>query len=418
MGKNKKRRKAPKVKTRGPAERREEFLRVLAALGLLEEFYGLSPDVQRFLMCARLPRLSFRIDPTLQDDPLAGKIKGELERAMAGIMCEDAPLGPGCTLQDLVTIAMPLAGVLHEPDSDPLPMPAAALEHFRDATRPIQYGGADLANTLFADLVAILWKHYRHDSATYYILKEDEALPFGRWAQLLILKKATPERINLKLDGEWRPAFRCGIGGAGRLCWVEWSSEQLGIDGPERMHPVFIQSHAVKNLEKRLAVEGLSTNILHRNMVFCLGTPEITCQGAGSYLAEYWLGAAKVGYFAANMVDDKIIVKTFLFLTMDGTPEGRRLNQLLGLSRNDKRWLNMDNLNAFVMTDLTRYPDIRTILTQCGCGHLVDLAAKLPWWGREGQADFVRKFLQLESRMSRGGRLLNASMMPPKMAIA
>ena len=46
-------------------------------------------------------------------------------------------------------------------------------------------------------------------------------------------------------------------------------------------------------------------------------------------------------------MEDSVLIHTFLFLTMDGTPEGTELWRQLRLSRGDKAYLGLDDIVTF-----------------------------------------------------------------------
>ncbi len=101
------------------------------------------------------------------------------------------------------------------------------------------------------------------------------------------------------------------------------------------------------------------------------------------------------------ILDDKVVVRTFLFLTMDGTPEGARLRSQLRLRRDDKEYLELDTFYAFVHSDLKQDPDLVRVLSECGCGQLfeVPMGASVDE-EMKGYAAEVRKFLRMEKRMN------------------
>ena len=43
---------------------------------------------------------------------------------------------------------------------------------------------------------------------------------------------------------------------------------------------------------------------------------------AKQFLVTYMLAGYRAGYLSCRIVDNKVVVDTFLFLTMDGTPKG------------------------------------------------------------------------------------------------
>src|SRR5690242_5795450 len=82
-----------------------------------------------------------------------------------------------------------------------------------------------------------------------------------------------------------------------------------------------------------------------------------------------WLDSLKVTPLA-----EMAVVRTFKFLTMENTPEARKLHQRLKLTRRDVDWLRLHELAAFTQTDLKDDPELRPLMEACGCGHLFTLA--------------------------------------------
>jgi hypothetical protein len=67
-------------------------------------------------------------------------------------------------------------------------------------------------------------------------------------------------------------------------------------------------------------------------------------------------------------------VRTFLFLTMAQTPEGRMLEKKLKLTRDEVAYLRLHELSRFLRTDLKDDEQMRALLGECGCGHLFEMA--------------------------------------------
>jgi hypothetical protein len=85
------------------------------------------------------------------------------------------------------------------------------------------------------------------------------------------------------------------------------------------------------------------------------------------------LNEIKVGYLVADLKDDKLIIRTFLFLTQNGTPEGNKLVELYGLGKLDKSFLAMDKLSTFLTTDMCSDSNLSEIFQQAGCQYLLDI---------------------------------------------
>lgn len=128
-----------------------------------------------------------------------------------------------------------------------------------------------------------------------------------------------------------------------------------------------------------------------------LSDPTILHRGVGRYLVEYRVGKYKIGYLVAKKVDDVILVETFLFLTMDGTPEGIELKRRWQLERTGKQFTGLDCLATFLCTDVAVDPDLVDLFTECGCGHLFEMRNDLGIDDtRTGFAADIRKYLQLK----------------------
>jgi len=67
------------------------------------------------------------------------------------------------------------------------------------------------------------------------------------------------------------------------------------------------------------------------------------------------------------------VVRTFKFLTMRSTPEGKRLEKRLRITRAGVNYLELHKLSTFTQTDLIRDHGLRYMLKQAGCGHLFEL---------------------------------------------
>ena len=100
---------------------------------------------------------------------------------------------------------------------------------------------------------------------------------------------------------------------------------------------------------------------------------------------------------ASFTLDDEanvIVLTTFLFLTMDGTPEHRLLRDRLGMDRKDIEYNRLDLAERYFCSDLRFDPVVTRRLSECGLGHLLREAPEigpLLWPGFA--ADFRKYFL-------------------------
>ena len=103
------------------------------------------------------------------------------------------------------------------------------------------------------------------------------------------------------------------------------------------------------------------------------------------FLVELGQPEKKLGYFRVEVYAEFVFVRTFLFLTMQGTPEAKCLREKLGLSRTDIEYFKLDHFFTLVLSDLGQDPELKRALAECGCDHLLDYTGaeqRLSWLGR------------------------------------
>ena len=222
--------------------------------------------------------------------------------------------------------------------------------------------------------------------------------------QQILVHRVRPERRQIIKDNLRRPAYRCGYGRMDGVEWIQWRSSTLGLMEEDRVYPVFVQSHVFHQLRGRVGHvfgnQGIEGH-LHMYLAFSLDDPVIlpNRRNDGSVLVEYHLGNHKVGYLVARKLDDLILVETFLFLTMDGTPEGDRFRRQLQLDRPGKEYAGLDDLWTYLLSDAVLDPDLVDLLGKCGCGHLFEMSKALEINEFEpGHAHYIRSVLRLKPK--------------------
>src|SRR5262249_45879776 len=205
----------------------------------------------------------------------------------------------------------------------------------------------------------VFWFEFSHDPTTRRL----------RWR--FSLNCTVPESRQVIVDGVSRPAFRCyGFQPCREPQPIVWSGKILGLSDDETGYPVYIQSHAAEWWGKRLP----QPVVFYECFSDSLMEPECRPGKGDSFLVAYRFWSQRMGYFACERIQDLILIRTFLFLTMQGTPESDRLRRRLRLQRPDIEENQLDELETFLLSDLCRDPELVTLFTECGCGHLFDLA--------------------------------------------
>ena len=147
----------------------------------------------------------------------------------------------------------------------------------------------------------------------------------------------------------------------------------LGINNKFAGIPVkvYSQRHALRRLEER--VDCLSKNDLHSTLYTSFYEPEVIPMGKNQALIAYRIINSKVGYLVSEYIDGTILIHTFLFITNNGTPEEKKLNELTGLGKLDKKYLALDKLSSFIRSDIGNNEKLRSIFVNAGCGCLLEI---------------------------------------------
>ena len=113
---------------------------------------------------------------------------------------------------------------------------------------------------------------------------------------------------------------------------------------------MYVSKHALDRLRERLD-SLLCSGVAEIGLYAACADPVSTTNKKGVVLLEcrYW--GKKVGYFVIGLDNNMLFVKTFLFITMDGTPEAEKIYQLLSLTRKDKEYLYLDRIESYGLKD-------------------------------------------------------------------
>ncbi len=199
-----------------------------------------------------------------------------------------------------------------------------------------------------------------------------------------ILIENKPETEILEIDGIRRTIYRVFITAYTEFIPLTITPEKLGMDGLMQKIPikVYIQMHVLERIETRLG--KLFREFSYPYITVALQNADYIPAGEKNcFLIPVENGISKLGYLKADVIDDKLVIRTFLFLTNNGTPEGKKLNQMLGLQKADKKYLGIDKLSTFIQSDIKKDEKLKALFCEAGCGDLF----KLDKTGLDDQGD-------------------------------
>jgi hypothetical protein len=138
--------------------------------------------------------------------------------------------------------------------------------------------------------------------------------------------------------------------------------------------PVYVQQHVIIRMMERTGILVPGYCVLTMQVSFA--EPVILPIGNDRFLIEYYLEALKVGYFLAELKDGLLVLRTFLFLTNSGTPEGDKLAELTHLQRADREYLSIDNLRTLANSDILEDENICRLFREAGCESILQICEK------------------------------------------
>ena len=182
-----------------------------------------------------------------------------------------------------------------------------------------------------------------------------------------------PESVLLDIDGKKRSVIRVGLTRLDGIKWLTTTPMELGRSGVLNQYPlaIYIQMHAIERIKERLGPFFVITQYI--DILTALLEKKVCISDDGNFLIAYTLRGKKVGYLKADIIEDKLIIRTFLFITNNGTPEGKKLASLLGVQKEDKKYLGIDKISAFINSDIEQEETLKMIFCQAGCGDLFEV---------------------------------------------
>ncbi len=364
-----------------PAEQKKNFFRRIESVCMAVA----GPGVYEMIPAKDLGRLyNMRVLPIKLEPAPHEQIPDNVIRAMRrylAILLKDAkvPLfkeGPDITLTEYLSGVEALNYYLGDLRDDAYSKAAA----FKTAMEPLSsFGEGPLAvqKKIYDAITAIEITFDDLSSRLYWMSSDFRYRPYGSRGieHLIMVHSHIPERIHVVSDGIFRPALKLCLASREYEGTIDIivTPKELGIsvDGGDSPMNVYIQAHALQRLAERL--DCIAVGVSHLYLCYSFNEPVVHHEKEGTFLIEYRLREKKAGYLVAEIKDGKLIVRTFLFVTNSGTPEGNKLEQICGLGKFDKQFLAIDKLSTFIATDIRSDKELEKLFLESGCGSLLDL---------------------------------------------
>ena len=217
----------------------------------------------------------------------------------------------------------------------------------------------------------------------------------------IIMHKKPAQQLSVKLGRAKRTVYRVGIPGyIEQFRWVTFKAKTLKIPwmDPDKTLDLYIQAHALNRLHER--IDCLVGVHLRFEILVSLSVPRVRVgKGNNTRLIELRLdNQYKVGYLVVEVVEELVVIRTFLFLTQENTPEGEKLKEIMDASREDARYWALDRLSTFLASDISKNTRLKSKFIEAGCGSLFKLDVEFEGPAPETirQADAMVKYFGLD----------------------
>jgi hypothetical protein len=207
---------------------------------------------------------------------------------------------------------------------------------------------------------------------------------------------------HFTLNGEKRPAYQvmwCSFDEFSPFAQIKPSLFNVTTENDDPLD-VYIQSHALLRLHERIDCI-ISQSIQIGVYSSIQDNPKVLVIDKQKALLEYRIAKQKLGYLVCEYVDNVIFIRTFLFITNNGTPEGKKLFDLTGLGKLDKKYLELDKLSSYIKSDIGNNELLKTLFTEAGCECLLhidpEVESKAQKQSRQSFASHITQYLKKDS---------------------
>jgi len=375
-------------------EIRRRFKGLLSSFGLLDLFEIMPAEIRSQFLNIRGSDPVLVFDPSFPSAQAYGGAYAEVRRtAEEGFKRTAIETGGGTlSLRDFYALAVPLRKFVADNHNHILrgndKRYPSSLTTFLKLARPLldvivcDTNQNEMLNALHREVLVPLVARSRLDGKLLFGRLLTPMGPRGRPRVTMTLYAEQAPLKYVRLENGSRPMHRVGTSNTWYgINYAAWTPESIGPHwaavlglAPGEARPVYVQSHALEQLRSRLDVHCYADWAQHW-MYESLNQPTIAqMQPDGDLLVAMKMADRRVGYLVVTPMPDLVAVRTFLFLTMSRTPEGRMLERRLKLTRDEIDYLRLHELSRYTRTDLKDDAQLRKLLSECGCGELFTLA--------------------------------------------
>lgn len=190
----------------------------------------------------------------------------------------------------------------------------------------------------------------------------------------IMLTSVPALKTHFKYRNNLRPAFKVGVGQyiSEDPIYFKIPYNKLITDSSNNSEmDVYIQNHALSRMKERLGILTPS----QRNIYFnhSLQECKVCTLSNGQLVIQYKAGPNFLGYLPFTIVDKKLFILTFLPICNIKSPQGRKLAELLDITREEMEYFGMDKLSFFHDTDFNAIPRLKSAIIEAELWHLTEI---------------------------------------------
>lgn len=193
-----------------------------------------------------------------------------------------------------------------------------------------------------------------------------------RLGAIISVSAISPRKIHFLYNNNYRPAFQAITG---QCLTVDPTPITVAynqvIENSDQTHPldIYIQNHAFIRMKERIDVlpAGLRLTCLNSSLIHCQAT---TLNNGQRVIVFRENNTGIFGYLPFTIINKQLFILTFLPICSQNAPEGKKLQELLGISRKETEYLGMDKLSFFIDTDFEAIPRLKQAVIDAGLWHL------------------------------------------------
>ena len=176
------------------------------------------------------------------------------------------------------------------------------------------------------------------------------------------------ESKKFKYNNIERRAFRLVFIGAGNYLASKVTIARKDVfpsaKEEERLN-IYIQSHVLHRFKERLdAFSPENRNLLIQDSL--INFPQLVSRDKQKMFRCFINDEYPIGYFTFFIQDNDLVINTFLPIASENTLEGKKLHQLLPLSKEEIVYLGMDKVSFFLNVDFEQIPVLKQALIDSG----------------------------------------------------